>query len=41
LEKIRDEQREEPDEDCILELMDFVAGFCVQDQRIWDEILVG
>ena len=30
---------EEPDEDRILELMDFVAGFCAQDQRIWDEIL--
>lgn len=41
LEKIRDEQMEEPDEDRILELMDFVAGFCAQDQRIWDEILVG
>ena len=41
LEKIRDEQMEEPDEDRILELMDFVAGFCVQEQRIWDEILVG
>src|SRR2546425_144868 len=41
LEKIRHEQIEEPDEDRILELMDFVAGFCAQDQRIWDEILVG
>ena len=41
LEKIRDEQMEEPDEDRILELMDFVAGFCAQDQRIWDETLVG
>jgi len=41
LEKIRREQMEEPDEDRILELMDFVAGFCAQDQRIWDEILVG
>jgi len=41
LEKIRHEQMEEPDEDRILELMDFVAGFCAQDQRIWDEILVG
>ena len=41
LEKVRHEQMEEPDEDRILELMDFVAGFCAQDQRIWDEILVG
>ena len=41
LEKIRHKQIEEPDEDRILELMDFVAGFCAQDQRIWDEILVG
>ena len=41
LEKIRREQMEAPDEDRILELMDFVAGFCAQDQRIWDEILVG
>jgi hypothetical protein len=41
LEKIRCEQMEESDEDRILELMDFVAGFCAQDQRIWDEILVG
>ena len=41
LEKIRGEQITEPDEDRILELMDFVAGFCAQDQRIWDEILVG
>lgn len=41
LEKIRQEQTEEPDEDRILELMDFVAGFCTQEQRIWDEILVG
>ena len=41
LEKIRGEQMEEPDEDRILELMDFVAGFCAQDQRIWDETLVG
>ena len=41
LEKIRREQMEEPGEDRILELMDFVAGFCAQDQKIWDEILVG
>jgi hypothetical protein len=41
LEKIRAEQMEEPDEDRVLELMDFVAGFCAQDQKIWDEILVG
>ena len=41
LEKIRGEQMEEPDEDRIVELMDFVAGFCAHDQRIWDETLVG
>jgi hypothetical protein len=41
LAKIRAEQMEEPDEDRVLELMDFVAGFCAQDQKIWDEILVG
>jgi hypothetical protein len=41
LEKIRHEQMEEPDEDRILELMDFVAGFCAPGQRIWDETLVG
>ena len=41
LEKIRHEQIEESDEDRILELMDFIAGFCAPDQRIWDEILVG
>jgi len=40
LEKIRCEQMKEPDEDRVLELMDFVAGFCAQDQKIWDEILV-
>jgi hypothetical protein len=39
--KIRREQTEEPDENRILELMDFVAGFCAQDQKIWDESLVG
>jgi len=41
LEKIRTEQKEEPVEDRILELMDFVAGFCAHDQRIWNETLVG
>ena len=41
LEKIRREQMKGPDEDRVLELMDFVAGFCAQDQKIWDEILVG
>ena len=40
LEKIRRGQMEEPDEDRVLELMDFVAGFGAQDQKIWDEILV-
>jgi hypothetical protein len=41
LEKIRREQKEGSDEDRVLELMDFVAGFCAQDQKIWDESLVG
>lgn len=41
LEKIRHEQTEESEEDRILELMDFVAGFCAHNQRIWDAILVG
>ena len=41
LEKIRHGQMEAPDEDRILELMDFVAGFCALDQKIWDETLVG
>lgn len=41
LEKIRHEQTEESKEDRILELMDFVAGFCAQNQRIWAEVLVG
>jgi len=41
LEKIRGEQMAEPDEDRILELMDFVTGFCAQDQKIWDKSLVG
>ena len=39
--KIRHEQIAESNEDRILELADFVAGFCVQEQRIWDETLVG
>jgi hypothetical protein len=40
LEKIRQEYSDEPDEELILDLMDFVAGFCSIDQRIWDEILI-
>jgi hypothetical protein len=40
LEKIRQEYREDPGEDLLLDLMDFVAGFCSTDQRIWDEILI-
>ena len=40
LEKIRCEQIEESSEDRILELMDFVSGFCSKEQRIWDEVLV-
>ncbi len=39
LEKIRQEYSAEPCEDLILDLMDFVTGFCSKDQRIWDEIL--
>ena len=40
LEKIRQEYSDEPSEELILDLMDFVAGFCSIDQRIWDEILI-
>ena len=40
LEKIRQEYGDEPGEELILDLMDFVAGFCSIDQRIWDEILI-
>jgi hypothetical protein len=40
LEKIRQECSDEPGEELILDLMDFVAGFCSIDQRIWDEILI-
>jgi hypothetical protein len=40
LEKIRQEYSDEPDEELILDLMDFVAGFCSIDQRIWEEILI-
>jgi hypothetical protein len=40
LEKIRQEQVEESYEDLVLELMDFVAGFCSKEQRIWEEVLV-
>ena len=39
LEKIRDNDIEESAEDRVLELMDFVSGFCSQDKRIWDEVL--
>lgn len=39
LEKVRDEC-EESQEDLILELMDFVSGFCSKDQRIWDDMLI-
>jgi hypothetical protein len=39
LEKIRQGYREAPCEDLVLDLMDFVAGFCSKDQRIWDEVL--
>ena len=40
LEKIRQEYGEDPGEDLLLELMDFVTGFCSTDQRIWDETLI-
>ena len=40
LERIRDDELEDSDEDRILELMDFVSGFCSQDKRIWDEMLI-
>jgi hypothetical protein len=40
LEKIRQEYSEEPGEELLLDLMDFVAGFCSTEPRIWDEILV-
>ena len=40
LEKIRQDYSDEPCEDLILDLMDFVAGFCSKDQRIWDEVLI-
>jgi hypothetical protein len=39
LEKIRHECTEEFHEDLILEIMDFVSGFCSKEQRIWDEVL--
>ena len=39
LENIRQEYSDEPGEELILDLMDFVAGFCSTDQRIWDETL--
>ena len=40
LEKIRQEYSDEPNEELILDLMDFVTGFCSMDQRIWAEILL-
>lgn len=40
LEKIRNNDIEESTEDRILELMDFVSGFCSRDKRIWDEVLI-
>ena len=35
LEEIREEDKEEPFEDRLLEVMDFVSGFCPIDKRIW------
>ncbi|WP_089936069.1 hypothetical protein [Candidatus Entotheonella palauensis] len=40
LEKIRDNDIEESTEDRILEVMDFVSGFCSLDKRIWNEVLI-
>jgi len=40
LEKIRQEYSEDPCEDLLLDLMDFVAGFCSAEQKIWDETLI-
>jgi len=40
LEKIRDNDIKESMEDRVLELMDVVSGFCSQDKRIWDEVLI-
>jgi hypothetical protein len=39
LENIRHECSAEFQADLILDLMDFVAGFCAKEQRIWDEVL--
>jgi hypothetical protein len=36
LESMRDEATDEQTEDRILELMDFVAGFCLPHSRIWE-----
>jgi len=35
LEEIREEDKEEPFEDRLLEVMDFASGFCPIDKRIW------
>lgn len=40
LEKIRNNDIDESTEDRVLEVMDFVSGFCSQDKRIWDELLI-
>ena len=39
LENIRCASIEEMSEDLLLDLMDFVTGFCSKHQRIWDEVL--
>ncbi|ETW99862.1 MAG: hypothetical protein ETSY1_13365 [Candidatus Entotheonella factor] len=40
LEKIRENDIEESTENRILEVMDFVSGFCSPDKRIWNEVLI-
>ena len=40
LEKIRDGDIDESVEDKVLEIMDFVSGYCSQDNRIWEGVLI-
>ena len=42
LDSLRDKARkanDEPQEDMIMEVMDFVAGFCNSYQRIWETVI--
>ncbi|MCZ6872694.1 MAG: hypothetical protein O7G88_04055 [bacterium] len=39
LENIRCASIEGMSEDLLLDLMDFVTGFCSKNQRIWDKVL--